>query len=294
MSVQNKDKKKFLFTFKGEMKKGELITKYYQGNLENLVICSPFNKDKIAKNLCGLSNSEGGSIFFGLNDNFIEGINSFPDGEKMTGEKWILEITKLSQMLFNTVTKKSIKIDNKKRFYNNYKVIDENNNESYLTEIVVLNDSDKLYYKDVEYVRKSGETIRVDGKVSSGSSSGSDGEIELPLIPEILSEDVVNLKEGIFNHENSPYEIGNIFNAFEGQNLEYKENVECLNLGQYPIIKYISGFANTKGGKVVVGIKDNREIVGVSIPDEKRDKITLGITNRISLNCSKQSFLTFC
>ena len=48
----------------------------------------------------------------------------------------------------------------------------------------------------------------------------------------------------------------------ENQNLAYKESWK----DEY--LKWICGFANANGGKIFIGIKDNKQIIGVA--DSKR------------------------
>jgi len=73
----------------------------------------------------------------------------------------------------------------------------------------------------------------------------------------------------------------------ESQNIEWKENWK----DEY--LKWICGFANAKGGKIIIGKKDNGEIVGVKnsqklledIPNKVRD--ILGIIVDVNLHKSK-------
>jgi len=54
----------------------------------------------------------------------------------------------------------------------------------------------------------------------------------------------------------------------EGDDLEFKQTINS----EYKIAKTLSAFANTKGGTLLVGIKDNKTIAGVD-PDEERHLI---------------------
>lgn len=51
----------------------------------------------------------------------------------------------------------------------------------------------------------------------------------------------------------------------ENERLDYKQSITDLN----KIAKTICSFANTKGGKIAVGIKDDKSIVGIDPEEEK-------------------------
>jgi predicted HTH transcriptional regulator len=54
----------------------------------------------------------------------------------------------------------------------------------------------------------------------------------------------------------------------EGDDLEFKQTIN----NEFKIAKTLSAFANTKGGTLLVGVKDNKSIAGVD-PDEERHLI---------------------
>lgn len=64
----------------------------------------------------------------------------------------------------------------------------------------------------------------------------------------------------------------------ESEKIEFKENAKT-NTNTY--IKTVVAFANGNGGKIVFGVKDNKEIVGV----ENEFEVTDGIINAISDSC---------
>ncbi len=51
----------------------------------------------------------------------------------------------------------------------------------------------------------------------------------------------------------------------EGENVDFKQTITH----PYKIAKTIASFANTKGGKILVGVKDDKTIVGVDPEEEK-------------------------
>lgn len=51
----------------------------------------------------------------------------------------------------------------------------------------------------------------------------------------------------------------------EGENIDFKQTVSQ----PYKIAKTIASFANTKGGKILIGVKDDKTIVGVDPEEEK-------------------------
>ncbi len=59
-------------------------------------------------------------------------------------------------------------------------------------------------------------------------------------------------------------EIQKLINKGEGHHLEFKREEE----NNPDIAKTIVAFANTDGGKILIGVDDNGEIIGVSNPDE--------------------------
>jgi len=73
--------------------------------------------------------------------------------------------------------------------------------------------------------------------------------------------------------------IESILSQNEGKTIEFKENTRSLD----KIIKTIVAFANTAGGKIVVGIKDKtKEIVGVENVLLEEERITNAIAESIA------------
>jgi ATP-dependent DNA helicase RecG len=62
--------------------------------------------------------------------------------------------------------------------------------------------------------------------------------------------------------------IDQVLSGVEGKTLEFKRDLSSPK----PLLKTLVAFANTAGGKLVIGVDDARQIIGVSNPldDEKR------------------------
>lgn len=59
--------------------------------------------------------------------------------------------------------------------------------------------------------------------------------------------------------------IKKIIYSGEGENVDFKQTITQ----PYKIAKTITSFANTKGGKILVGVRDDKAIVGVDPEEEK-------------------------
>lgn len=62
-----------------------------------------------------------------------------------------------------------------------------------------------------------------------------------------------------------PYEIRKLLEKGEGESLDYKKEISS----EHKIAKTIVSFANHKGGKLLVGVNDNRTINGIAAEEEK-------------------------
>ena len=63
--------------------------------------------------------------------------------------------------------------------------------------------------------------------------------------------------------------IDDILNQNEGKNLEYKRDLSSPK----PIIKTLVAFANSAGGRLVVGVADDRTVVGVEHPLDEEERL---------------------
>jgi predicted HTH transcriptional regulator len=62
-----------------------------------------------------------------------------------------------------------------------------------------------------------------------------------------------------------PYQVRKLLEKGEGESLDYKKEVNS----ESKIAKTIVAFANHKGGKLLIGVNDNRTIQGISAEEEK-------------------------
>jgi predicted HTH transcriptional regulator len=62
-----------------------------------------------------------------------------------------------------------------------------------------------------------------------------------------------------------PYEIRKLLEKGEGESLDFKKEIS----DEHKIAKTIVSFANHKGGKLLIGVNDNRTIEGVVAEEEK-------------------------
>lgn len=72
-------------------------------------------------------------------------------------------------------------------------------------------------------------------------------------------------------------EISNLLGSEEGSKLEFKENFN------ENVLKTISAFANTYGGKIILGVSDRGEIKGIKITDKTYQKIISKIINKLGI-----------
>lgn len=60
-------------------------------------------------------------------------------------------------------------------------------------------------------------------------------------------------------------DIKKLIRQGEGENLDFKQEIS----GVQKIAKTLVAFANTKGGKILIGVKDNGKILGARVEEEK-------------------------
>ncbi len=65
--------------------------------------------------------------------------------------------------------------------------------------------------------------------------------------------------------------------SFEDKNIEFKENFSVN------VLKTLCAFANTDGGKVLLGVKDDGTIKGISIDNQKIREITEKIVSKLGI-----------
>jgi predicted HTH transcriptional regulator len=73
--------------------------------------------------------------------------------------------------------------------------------------------------------------------------------------------------------------LENYLSHAEGKILEFKENTKSLQ----GIVKTVIAFANTAGGKIIIGIKDGtKEIVGVVDVLKEEERIASSIADNVT------------
>ena len=70
----------------------------------------------------------------------------------------------------------------------------------------------------------------------------------------------------------------NLLSQSEGKTLEFKRDLSSPK----PLLKTLVAFANTAGGKLIIGINDNRQIVGVENPFDEEERLCSLIADSIS------------
>ncbi|MCK5347096.1 MAG: ATP-binding protein [Candidatus Heimdallarchaeota archaeon] len=64
-----------------------------------------------------------------------------------------------------------------------------------------------------------------------------------------------------------------------------KQNIEWKEIWRDEYLKWISGFANAKGGKIIIGKNDKGEIIGVKDPKRLMDDIPNKIQAHLGIIC---------
>jgi ATP-dependent DNA helicase RecG len=72
--------------------------------------------------------------------------------------------------------------------------------------------------------------------------------------------------------------IQNLISSAEGRTLEFKRDLSSIK----PILKTLIAFANTAGGTILIGIEDDRTIIGVNDIFEAEEKISNSIADNIA------------
>jgi predicted HTH transcriptional regulator len=63
--------------------------------------------------------------------------------------------------------------------------------------------------------------------------------------------------------------IKQILTSLEGKTLEFKRDLSSPR----PMLKTLMAFANTAGGRLIVGVDDDRRVVGVADPLDEEERI---------------------
>ncbi len=73
--------------------------------------------------------------------------------------------------------------------------------------------------------------------------------------------------------------IAELFSHPEGKQLEFKRDLSSSQ----PIMKTLIALANTAGGRFIIGIADNGEVLGVEHPLDDEERLCSMLT-KVSLN----------
>jgi len=211
---------------------------------------SLFNKSlNVVKDVCALSNTEGGFLFIGVNV-----ANRCVGSSYQTREAFLDHMLKLSRFIWTTTqTLESKKL--KYSFKNFIVTIEGNSIESYLSQITIEKCPEKCVinsYNNIScYIRVQGETI-----------------------PQAVCEEVLKrfiVKESPVekdDHSVATLDIGDSFNGEENETMEFKQSF-CFLKSKEGIGKYFSSFGNSDGGTLMVGICDEGKVVGVKIENQQ-------------------------
>lgn len=72
-------------------------------------------------------------------------------------------------------------------------------------------------------------------------------------------------------------DIKALLEQHESKTLEFKRDLSSLQ----PILKTIVAFANTAGGIMIIGVRDNGDVVGISDIQKQQDKLANAIADNI-------------
>ena len=72
--------------------------------------------------------------------------------------------------------------------------------------------------------------------------------------------------------------IDQLITSPEGKTLEFKQDLSSPR----PILKSLLAFANTAGGRLIVGVDDDRRVIGVEHPLDEEERICSLIADSIS------------
>ena len=253
MNIESK--KRFLFFEDARITKNStMISSFPNYRYTDFVFYDNIKKKfgEIIKDVCALANSQGGTIYIGVNNSYrCIGVVA------ESGEEWLENILKLSRIIFNTIH--TIEMKKIKYSIKNY-IVQLNNVETYMAEIIVAH---------------SQETCILN---SFGNISCFERK-DYMTITKPISEDVIR-KIFLSPSDEIQYaskDVGDYYDGEESNTLEFKLSFNFLK-DKFGIQKYISSFGNTQGGTLVVGVCNNGKISGILIEDsEKWDSLKCDI-----------------
>jgi len=207
-----------------------------------------YNKfNDITNDICGLLNYGGGELYIGVNN------GGYCIGVITRKEVWQDIMHKFAKFMYSNI----VNIRNTKFLYEIkiYEVID-NSRTSFMSKITVA-PLDKNYF--VSFQDNIEFYSRIDGKTVKDDMTEEQRK-EMDELMELQSE---------FN--GAKISKGSLYNGEECEELEFKLSFTSLLKSKDGIGKYIGGFGNSKGGKLVIGVNDKGIIEGVKI--DNWDKI---------------------
>lgn len=225
-------------------------------------ICYPDTNDNfnnIINDICGLLNSEkrGGIIIIGVNE------GGFCVGCKYQNTKWAELMVKLSKLMFAIIVS-----NNNEKFTYNIRMYPMNlENKCKFMSIITVSGKNATYFVNnngdiSSYIRKDGKTI---------VNEMDDEMLEKVRVMYLFSVE----------HIKKENDIGDKYAGEESEELEFKLSINGLMKGKDGIGKYFSSFGNTKGGKLVIGVRDDGIIDGVRIENsEEWDRILRRLLNQ--------------
>lgn len=252
MNIENK--KNFLFFEKTKILKNSTINSVFPDskNIDFTLYENTFNKyNNIIKDICAMANSEGGIVYIGVNN-----VNRIIGAYAKTKEEWLDNILKLSRVIYNTIYTFDIK-HIKCKFRNHIVIMNEV--ETYVSEIIIPKIEKKCL-------------------INSFGNTSFYSRIDKQTISQPLNEEIIlRINRDYDANMNPRRDIGDYYDGEEGERLEFKSTIDFMK-GEKGIGKYFSSFGNTNGGQIIIGVKDDREIIGVKIENSQQwDAIKLDI-----------------
>lgn len=242
--TESRGKKEFMSFEEAKIIKNCPMWGVFPTSKTNDTICYDIIVNKfqnIVKDVCALANSNGGSIFLGINTaNRCIGISD------QSREHFLEKILKLSRFIFSTVSTAS----SRKPLYTikNYIVIVESSQqESFISEIIVEKISEQCV---VNFFNVFSSFQRVNNET-----------VTLTMCEELTK---------VFYEQNenatATIDIGEKYP--EDQPIEFKVTLGFLKAKEEGMAKYTSCFANTEGGAIVIGASDTGIVHGIHIENQ--------------------------
>lgn len=205
---------------------------------ENVMFDTVYGKyPNIIREICALANTNGGSIYIGINK-----ANRIVGGYSKNRNDWLMSVEILTRIIYNTIH--TVEYEHLQYQLKNYIVL-ANDIESFCTEFTIPKSKDLC-------------VVNSNGNISSYMRRDSQS-----IDYHIPADIVVRMQPGII-HQKALQDVGDIFEGEENEFLEFKASFNFVRTNE-GLGKYISSFANTNGGQIVVGVADDGKIQGIKI-----------------------------